>query len=686
VPPKQTLARVRNFGIMAHIDAGKTTVTERILYYSGKTHKIGEVHDGEATMDWMVQEQERGITITSAVTTFTWKGHDLHLIDTPGHVDFTIEVERSLRVLDGAIVVLCGVEGVEPQTETVWHQADRYRVPRLAFVNKMDRVGADFETAVRELQEKLGAKAIVVMLPWGAEDKFRGVIDLLDLQALTFSEEDQGTTVLTHEIPEELKPQAAAARDRLVEALAELDDGLIDRYLGGEEIPVETLRASLRKLTIAGRVVPVLCGSGLKNKGIQPLVDAVVAYLPSPEEIPPVVGHHPETGAPEERRSDPKGPLAALAFKIMTDEGRKLVYFRVYSGTVEAGSEVYNATKGEKERVARLLLMHANKRQRIDRAPAGTIAAAVGLKNVSTGDTLCNPAHPILLERIDSYEPVISLAVEPRTQADKEKLEDALRKLSDEDPTFRVREDPETGQTILSGMGELHLEILVDRMKREFGSNVRTGKPQVVFRETVQGSAEAEGRFDRELDEEKKLFGQVVLRVEPGRRGTGIRIEDQIAEGTIPREIREALLLGTREASQNGVAAGYPVEDVRLTLLSAEHREGASAPQAYKVAASMAFREACKRAGARLMEPVMKVEVVVPEDFLGEVIGDLNARRGKVDGIQQRHVKKVIDAHVALRQMFGYSTQIRSLTQGRGTFSMQFSHYEIADDVEGIIY
>jgi elongation factor G len=686
LPPKQTLARVRNFGIMAHIDAGKTTVTERILFYSGKTHKIGEVHDGEATMDWMVQEQERGITITSAVTTFPWKGHDLHLIDTPGHVDFTIEVERCMRVLDGAIVVICGVEGVEPQTETVWHQADRYHVPRLAFVNKMDRVGADFETAVRELREKLGATPIVVMLPWGAEDKFRGVLDLLERKLLTFSEEDQGATVLTHEIPEEMRLEAAGARDRLVEALAELDDSLTDRYLAGEEIPVETLRTSLRKLTIAGRVVPVLCGSGLKNKGIQPLVDAVVAYLPSPEEIPPVVGHHPETGELEERRSDPKGPLAALAFKIMTDEGRKLVYFRVYSGTLEAGSEVYNATKGEKERVARLLLMHANKRQRIDRAPAGTIAAAVGLKNVTTGDTLCDPRHPILLERIESYEPVISLAVEPRTQADKEKLEEALRKLSDEDPTFRVREDPETGQTILSGMGELHLEILVDRMKREFGSNVRTGKPQVVFRETVEGSAEAEGRFDRELDEEKKLFGQVLLRVEPGARGSGIRIEDRIAEGSIPREIREALLLGIREASQNGVAAGYPVEDVQLSLLSAEYREGASAPQAYKVAASLAFREACKKAGARLMEPVMRVEVVVPEDFLGEVIGDLNARRGKVEGIHQRHTKKVIDALVALRQMFGYSTQIRSLTQGRGMFSMQFSHYEIAEDVEGIVY
>jgi elongation factor G len=685
VPPKPKLSRVRNFGIMAHIDAGKTTVTERILYYTGRTHKIGEVHDGEATMDWMVQEQERGITITSAVTTCPWKGHDLHLIDTPGHVDFTIEVERSLRILDGAVVVLDAVEGVEPQTETVWHQADKHRVPRLCFVNKMDRVGADFEGAVRGMREKLGANPVVVTAPWGAEDKFRGVIDLLTRQALTFSDEDLGATVHALEVPGELQAGVAAAREHLVEGIANLDDHIAERYLAGEDLPAELLQLALRKLTIEGKAVPVLAGAGLRNKGIQPLLDAIVAYLPSPEEVPPVLGVDPSSGEKVTRTPDPSGPLAALAFKIMTDEGRKLVYFRVYSGTVEAGSEVYNATKREKERVARLLLMHANKRQRIESAPAGTIAAAVGLKNVTTGDTLCEADHPVLLERIEAMEPVISLAVEPRTQADKEKLEDALRKLSDEDPTFRVREDPETGQTILSGMGELHLEILVDRMKREFGAEVRTGKPQVVFRETVTGAAEAEGRFDRELEEEKRLFGHVLLRVAAGARGSGIQVSDQIPAGALPREIREALGLGVREASQNGILAGYPVEDVDITLLGAEFREGASAAPAYKVAASMAFREACRKAGAVLMEPVMQVEVVVPEDFLGEVIGDLNARRGQVDAIQQRHLKKAVDAHVPLRRMFGYSTQLRSLTQGRGTFSMQFSRYEVAGDVEGIL-
>jgi elongation factor G len=681
VPPKPKLGKIRNFGIMAHIDAGKTTVTERILYYTGKIHRIGEVHNGEATMDWMVQEQERGITITSAVTTCPWQGYDLHLIDTPGHVDFTIEVERSLRVLDGAIVVMDAVEGVEPQTETVWHQADKHHVPRLVFVNKMDRVGANFERAVAEIHEKLGARPLVLSLPWGSEDKFRGTIDLLERKALTYSEQDQGATVVPQDIPGDFSSAADAARDHLVERLADHSDEIAERYLAGEPIPTEKLRAEIRKQTIANQVVPVLCGSGLRNKGIQPLLDGVVAYLPSPEEVPAVVGH--TLGGDEELRApDPSAPLAALAFKIMTDEGRKLVYLRVYSGTVVAGVEVYNATKKEKERVARLLLMHANKRQRIDSAPAGSIVGAVGLKNVTTGDTLCDPAHPILLERIEIFDPVISLAVEPRTQADKEKLDEALRKLSDEDPTFRVREDPETGQTILSGMGELHLDVLVDRMKREFGCEVRTGKPQVVFRETVEGTAEAEGRFERDLEEDKRLFGQVRVRVLGAPRGTGIRIDDQIPEGTIPADIRDALLLGIREASQNGIAGGYPVEDVAITLLSAEFREGASAPPAYKVAASMAFREASRKAGAVLMEPVMKVEVVVPEDFLGEVIGDLNARRGKVEGIHQRHLKKVIDATVALRRMFGYSTQMRSLTQGRGTFSMQFAHYEKAANGE----
>jgi elongation factor G len=678
-PKPSKLSKVRNFGIMAHIDAGKTTVSERILYYTGKTHKIGEVHDGEATMDWMVQEQERGITITSAVTTCPWKGYDLHLIDTPGHVDFTIEVERSLRVLDGAVVVLDSVEGVEPQTETVWHQADKHKVPRLCFVNKMDRVGADFDRAVRELREKLGSNPLVVVAPWGCESEFKGVFDLLERKLLTFDEGDQGTTIIAADIPAAERADVELMRDKLIEKIAELDDGLAEKYLGGEEIPVESLREHLRRATISGKAVPVLCGSGLKNRGIQPLLDAIIAYLPAPDEVGHIVGHHPDTHEEIHLSPDPKGPLAALAFKIFTDEGRKLVYLRVYSGTLEAGAEVYNSTKRQKERVARLLLMHANKRARLDSAGAGSIVAAVGLKDVTTGDTLCMPQQPIVLERIDIYDPVISLAVEPRTQADKEKLEDALRKLSDEDPTFRVREDPETGQTILSGMGELHLDVLVDRMKREFFADVRTGKPQVVFRETVTGDAQAEGTFERELGEDGgRLFGHVRLRVSAGPRGSGIVIEDRITEGALPRDVREAARLGIEEASQSGVIAGYPVEDVHIALLGADLREGASTPLAYKVAASMAFREACTRAGAVLMEPVMQVEVVVPEEFLGEVIGDLNARRGSVTAIHQRHMKKAIDANVALRRMFGYSTELRSLTQGRATFSMQFSHYEPA--------
>ena len=676
------LSKIRNFGIMAHIDAGKTTVSERILFYTGKTHKIGEVHNGEATMDWMVQEQERGITITSAVTTCPWKGYELHLIDTPGHVDFTIEVERSLRVLDGAVVVMDAVEGVEPQTETVWHQAEKHKVPRLCFVNKMDRVGADFDCAVRELHEKLGANPLVIVMPYGAEDKFKGVIDLLERKLLTFSEDDQGVTMHEGEIPADALEAAEAARDKLVEKLAEQDDALAEKYLGGEAIELEALRAELRRGTITGKLIPVLAGSGLKNRGIQPLLDAIIAYLPAPDEVPEVIGHHPETLAEIPLPPDPKGPLAALAFKIMTDEGRKLVYLRVYSGTLESGAEVYNSTKKEKERVARLMLMHANKRTRIDSAPAGSIVAAVGLKGVTTGDTICMQNKPVLLERIDIFEPVISLAVEPRTQGDKEKLEDALRKLSDEDPTFRVREDPETGQTVLSGMGELHLDVLVDRMKREFGAEVRTGKPQVVYRETVLGAADAECRFERELEEGKVLFGHVVLHIAAGGRGSGVVINDEIPAGSIPKDIHDAAMMGVREASQNGIVAGYPLEDVVITLRGAELREGASAPLAYKVAASMAVRDASKKAHAVLMEPVMRVEVVVPEDFLGEVIGDLNARRGNVQAIHQRHMKKAVEANVALRRMFGYSTQLRSVTQGRATYSMQFSHYEPATDLD----
>ena len=675
-PKKSTarLNRIRNIGIMAHIDAGKTTVTERILYYSGRSHKMGEVHDGEAVMDWMRQEQERGITITSAVTTCPWRGHEIHIIDTPGHVDFTIEVERSLRVLDGAIAVFDAVSGVEPQSETVWHQADKYHVPRLTFINKMDRVGADFFATVEMMKDKLGTQPALIQLPIGAEDQFRGVIDLVKMKAITWKEETLGATFQEGEIAADLLPEAMKVRDQLLEKLAEKDDALMEKYLGGQEISPEEIRGVLREATLKFELVPVLCGAALRNKGIQPLLDAVVDYLPAPPDVPPIQGFNPETDEPESRGSSDEEPFAALAFKIMMDEGRKLTYLRVYSGVMRAEQEVYNSTKGKRERVARLFRMHANKKERIPEARAGDIIGAAGLKETSTGDTLCSESHPITLERIDFYEPVTSVAVELRSRADQEKLGLALEKLADEDPTFRVKYDEDTGQTIISGMGELHLEVIVRRLQDDFNVSVNVGKPQVVYRETITEEGEGEGRFEREI-EGQIHFGHVRLRLEPSPRGSGLKF-DAAAEGTIPAEFIPAIETGVKESTLNGVIAGYPVVDLKITLLGGTYREGNSTPLAYQVAAALAFRDGCQKAQPVLLEPVMKTEVVVPEDFLGEVIGDLGARKARIEKVQSKGKVSVVEAFVALREMFGYSTDMRSLTQGRGTFTMQFDHFD----------
>ena len=675
-PKKSTarLNRIRNIGIMAHIDAGKTTVTERILYYSGRSHKMGEVHDGEAVMDWMRQEQERGITITSAVTTCPWRGHEIHIIDTPGHVDFTIEVERSLRVLDGAIAVFDAVSGVEPQSETVCHQADKYHVPRLTFINKMDRVGADFFATVEMMKDKLGTQPALIQLPIGAEDQFRGVIDLVKMKAITWKEETLGATFQEGEIAADLLPEAMKVRDQLLEKLAEKDDALMEKYLGGQEISPEEIRGVLREATLKFELVPVLCGAALRNKGIQPLLDAVVDYLPAPPDVPPIQGFNPETDEPESRGSSDEEPFAALAFKIMMDEGRKLTYLRVYSGVMRAEQEVYNSTKGKRERVARLFRMHANKKERIPEARAGDIIGAAGLKETSTGDTLCSESHPITLERIDFYEPVTSVAVELKSRADQEKLGLALEKLADEDPTFRVKYDEDTGQTIISGMGELHLEVIVRRLQDDFNVSVNVGKPQVVYRETITEEGEGEGRFEREI-EGQIHFGHVRLRLEPSPRGSGLKF-DAAAEGTIPAEFIPAIETGVKESTLNGVIAGYPVVDLKITLLGGTYREGNSTPLAYQVAAALAFRDGCQKAQPVLLEPVMKTEVVVPEDFLGEVIGDLGARKARIEKVQSKGKVSVVEAFVALREMFGYSTDMRSLTQGRGTFTMQFDHFD----------
>ncbi|MGH7926303.1 MAG: elongation factor G [Candidatus Binatia bacterium] len=670
------LEKTRNIGIMAHIDAGKTTTTERILYYTGINYKLGEVHEGTATMDWMVQEQERGITITSAATTCFWRDHRVNIIDTPGHVDFTIEVERSLRVLDGAVAVFCSVGGVEPQTETVWRQADKYGVPRLAFVNKMDRVGADFFRVVEMIRDRLGALPAIVQIPIGAEEKFTGIVDLISMKALVWEDESLGARFHEEPIPEGLKAQADEFRDKLLEAVADCDEGIMERYLEGKPVGEAELRAAVRKATLALKIVPVLCGSAFRNKGVQPMLDAVVDFLPSPIDIPAVKGINPDTQASEERPAKDDAPFSALAFKIMTDPFvGTLSFFRVYSGSLASGASIYNSTKTKRERVGRLLKMHANKREEIKEVYAGDIAAAVGLKTATTGDTLCDEDDPIVLESIDFPDPVISIAIEPKSKADQERLGLSLQKLATEDPSFKVRTDEETGQTIISGMGELHLEIIVDRLLREFNVGANVGKPQVAYKETIRRAVEQQGKFIRQTGG-RGQYGDVWIKLEPQQPGTGFEFVDAVKGGAIPREYIPAVEKGIREATDNGALAGYPVVDVKATLFDGSYHDVDSSEIAFKIAGSMAFKEAVRRASPVLLEPIMSVEVVVPEDFMGDVIGDINSRRGKVLGMDARPAAHAIDARVPLAQMFGYATDLRSMTQGRATYTMQFSHYE----------
>ncbi|HET9496950.1 MAG TPA: elongation factor G, partial [Candidatus Limnocylindria bacterium] len=659
---------------IAHIDAGKTTVSERILFYTKKIYKIGEVHEGAATMDWMEQEQERGITITAAATTCFWADHRINLIDTPGHVDFTVEVERSLRVLDGAVVVFDGVAGVEPQSETVWRQADRYGVPRFCFVNKLDRTGADFWRVVDMIRDRLGAVAVPVQIPIGTEAAFRGVIDLVEMKAITYGADvdDPGQT---GPIPTELAEDAAAWHDKMVEALADLDDDIAHKFLEGEPVAADELRRALRAGTLAYRIVPVLCGSALKNKGIQPMLDAVIEYLPSPLDVPPVTGTDPRTHEQVVRHTDPTEPFAALAFKIAADPFvGKLAFFRVYSGTLKSGSYVYNSTKDHKERIGRLVQLHANHREEVESVSAGDIAAAVGLKNTFTGDTLTDEAHPIVLEAITFPEPVIELAVEPKTKADQDKMAIALQRLAEEDPTFRVSTDQESSQTRIAGMGELHLEVIVDRMLREFKVQANVGRPQVSYREAIRQGAKAEGRLVRQTGG-KGQYGHAVITLEPLERGSGYVFESKIVGGAIPREFWKAVEEGIRDALAGGILAGYPLIDAKATLIDGSFHEVDSSEMAFKIAGSMAAKAAVAKADPVILEPVMKVEVVTPEDFMGDVIGNLNARRGSVDGIEERATSRVIAAHVPLAEMFGYATDLRSMTQGRATYSMEFSRY-----------
>ncbi len=661
---------------MAHIDAGKTTTTERVLYYTGITYKIGEVHEGTATMDWMQQEQERGITITSAATTCSWRDHRINIIDTPGHVDFTIEVERCLRVLDGAVAVFDSVGGVEPQSETVWRQADKYGVPRIAFVNKMDRVGADFFRVVQMMKDRLGTNPLPVQLPIKIDDNFTGVVDLLHMNAVVWDEESLGAKFRITAIPNELKAQADEYREKIVEAAADVDDKIMEKYLGGEEVSEPELRPAIRRGGLDLKLVPVVCGSAFRNKGVQPLLDAVVDYLPSPLDVPPVRGHHCVSQKEEERLPKADSPFSALAFKIMTDPYvGTLAFFRVYSGVLAGGSYIYNSTKDRKERIGRLLKMHANKREELKEVCAGDIAAAVGLKNTTTGDTLCDEVAPIILESIEFPEPVISIAIEPKSKADQEKLGLTLQKLATEDPSFRVRTDEETGQTIISGMGELHLEIIVDRLLREFNVGANVGRPQVAYKETIRKVVEKEGRFVRQTGG-RGQFGHVYLRVEPKSPGDGFKFVDAVKGGNIAREYIPAVEKGVREAMEAGCLAGYPMVDVGVTLLDGSYHEVDSSEIAFKIAGSMAFKEAVARAGPVLLEPVMAVEVVVPEEFMGEVIGDVSARRGRVLGIDSRPAVKAIEGRVPLAEMFGYATELRSMTQGRATYTMQFSHYD----------
>lgn len=669
------LERTRNIGIMAHIDAGKTTTTERILFYTGRTHKIGEVHDGEATMDWMAQEQERGITITSAATTCHWRDHRINIIDTPGHVDFTVEVERSLRVLDGSVLVLAAKGGVQPQSETVWRQADKYKVPRLVYVNKMDITGADFYLCVDQMRDRLKCHPVPIQLPVGKEDYFEGIVDLIKMKAYLQSNEDQGKEIKEAEIPADMVELAQKYRDEMIEAVSEQDDELMMKYLEGEELTEDEIRLGLRKGTIANKIVPMTCGSSYKNKGVQELLDAIIDYLPSPVDIDDVKGVDP-SGNEVTRPTDDNAPFSALAFKIMTDPFvGKLCFFRVYSGTCTAGSTVLNATKEKKDRLGRILLMHANNRQDIDKVYAGDIAAAVGLKEVGTGDTLCDPDHPVILESMEFPEPVIDIAIEPKDKANSEKLGIALAKLAEEDPTFKTWTDKESGQTIIAGMGELHLDIIVDRLKREFKVECTEGKPQVSYKETIRNKARVQGKFVRQSGGHGQ-YGDVWFEMEPLEPGSGIQFENKIVGGAVPKEYIKPVEEGMREAALTGILAGYPVIDFKCTLVDGSYHEVDSSEMAFKVAASIAFKEGCKQAKAALLEPIMKIEVTVPEEYMGDVIGDINARRGRMEGMEAESGNQVIRGFIPLSEMFGYATDLRSKTQGRGTYSMEPSHYE----------
>ena len=671
-----SLGQTRNIGIMAHIDAGKTTTTERILYYTGMTHKLGEVHEGAATMDWMEQERERGITITAAATTCFWRDHRINIIDTPGHVDFTIEVERSLRVLDGAVAAFDSVQGVEPQSETVWRQADKYHVPRIAFMNKMDRIGADFYGSVQSIIDRLGAMPVPIQIPIGREGEFRGSIDLVRMKGFFYDDETLGAKYKVDEIPEALLAQAKEYREKMLDAVAEFDDQVMEKYLSGHPLTEEEVMRAIRAGVISMKITPVLCGSAFKNKGVQQLLDAVVDYLPSPLDVPPVMGLDPNSSKEVERKSDDGEPFSALAFKIMSDPfAGQLTFFRVYSGTLKTGTAVLNVTKGTKDRIGRLLKMHANKREEIDEVYAGDIAAAVGLKGATTGDTLADEKQPVLLEVMKFPEPVIAMAIEPKTKQDQEKMGFALQKLAQEDPSFRVRTDEETAQTIIAGMGELHLEIIVDRMLREFKVEANVGKPEVAFRETIRRKAEAESKYVKQTGG-RGQYGHVVLTVEPSESGKGLEFVNKVVGGAIPKEFVPAIEKGVRERMETGVVAGYPLRDVKVTVIDGSYHDVDSNEMAFKIAGSMGFADACKRADPVLLEPIMKVEVLVPQEFMGDVIGNLNSRRGKVQGMKVRAGAQAIDAAVPLMEMFGYATDLRSRTQGRATYSMEFDRYD----------
>jgi elongation factor G len=685
VPRQVELEKIRNIGIMAHIDAGKTTTTERILFYTGKVHKMGETHEGSAVMDWMEQEQERGITITSAATTCYWKDHRINIIDTPGHVDFTVEVERSLRVLDGAVAVFCAKGGVEPQSETVWRQADKYSVPRIAYINKMDIVGADFDNVISMMKERLGANPVPIQIPIGSEATFKGIVDLVHQKAYIYNN-DLGTDISEEDIPEDLMDEAQKYREKMLEALADIDEEIMMKYLEGEEISEEEIRRAIRKGCVEVKITPVLCGSSYRNKGVQLLLDAIIYYMPSPLDIPPIKGISTETGEETERHASDDEPFSALAFKIVTDPYvGKLTYFRVYSGKLKSGSYVYNSTKHKKERIGRILYMHANHRQEIDEVMTGDIVAAVGLKDTATGDTLSSEEHPVILESMQFPEPVIRVAIEPKTKADQDKMSIAMQKLAEEDPTFKTYTEQETGQTIIAGMGELHLEIIVDRMLREFKVDANVGKPQVAYKETIRKKVKAEGKFVRQSGG-RGQYGHVWLEIEPLEAGKGYEFENKIVGGVVPKEFIPAVDAGVREALTSGVLAGYPVIDVKVTLYDGSYHEVDSSEMAFKVAASIAFKEGMRKASPVLLEPIMKVETVVPEEYLGDVIGDMNARRGQIEGMEPRGAVQVVRGFVPLSEMFGYATDLRSKTQGRGIYTMQFSHYaevpkNIADSI-----